>query len=142
MHIQSCLTLFNPVDCSPPGSSVSEIFQTRTLEWAAISYSRGIFLTQISNSHLLSLLHWQADSLLLHHNIKTQIVRNYNMTIFVQNGMKSLKISKAGKTRVLVGTAVQSTYCYKESLKHPHPTKCWFLNAILQKRNQGSLETS
>ena len=37
---QSCLTLCNPMDCSPPGSSVHGIFQARTLEWVAISFSR------------------------------------------------------------------------------------------------------
>ena len=38
---QSCLTLCDPVDCSPPGSSVHGILQARTLEWVAISFSRG-----------------------------------------------------------------------------------------------------
>ena len=38
---QSCLTLCDRMDCSPPGSSVCGIFQTRILEWVAISYSRG-----------------------------------------------------------------------------------------------------
>ena len=38
---QSCLTLCEPMDCSPPSSSVHEIFQTRILEWVAISFSRG-----------------------------------------------------------------------------------------------------
>ena len=38
---QSCMTLCNPMDCSPPGSSVHEILQTRILEWVAISLSRG-----------------------------------------------------------------------------------------------------
>ena len=38
---QSCLTLCNPVDCSPPGSSVHGILQARILEWVAISFSRG-----------------------------------------------------------------------------------------------------
>ena len=37
---QSCPTLFNPMDCSPPGSSVHGIFQARLLEWIAISFSR------------------------------------------------------------------------------------------------------
>jgi len=37
---QSCLTLCDPVGCSPPGSSVHGIFQVRILEWVAISYSR------------------------------------------------------------------------------------------------------
>ena len=38
---QSCPSLCNPVDCSPPGSSVHEILQARILEWVAISFSRG-----------------------------------------------------------------------------------------------------
>ena len=33
---QSCLTLCDPVDCSPPGSSVLGILQARTLEWVAM----------------------------------------------------------------------------------------------------------
>jgi len=36
---QSCLTLWDPMDCSPPDSSVHGIFQARTLEWVAISCS-------------------------------------------------------------------------------------------------------
>ena len=38
--IQSCPTLCNLMDCSLPGSSVHGIFQARTLEWVAISFSR------------------------------------------------------------------------------------------------------
>ena len=38
---QSCLTLFDPMDCSLPRSSVRGIFQSRVLEWVAISFSRG-----------------------------------------------------------------------------------------------------
>ena len=38
---QSCPTLCGPMDCSPPGSSVHGISQARTLEWVAISFSRG-----------------------------------------------------------------------------------------------------
>ena len=38
---QSCPTLWNPMDCSPPGSSVHEIFQARILEWVAMPFSRG-----------------------------------------------------------------------------------------------------
>ena len=37
--LQSCLTLCNPIDGSPPGSSVLGILQARILEWAAISFS-------------------------------------------------------------------------------------------------------
>ena len=38
---QSCPTLCDLVDCSPPGSSVHGILQARILEWVAISFSRG-----------------------------------------------------------------------------------------------------
>ena len=38
---QSCLTFCDPVDCSPPDSSVHGILQARILEWVAISFSRG-----------------------------------------------------------------------------------------------------
>ena len=38
---QSCLTLCDPVEYSPPGFSVHGIFQARILEWVAISFSRG-----------------------------------------------------------------------------------------------------
>ena len=37
--LQSCPTLRDPMDCSPPGSSAHGIFQARTLEWVAISFS-------------------------------------------------------------------------------------------------------
>ena len=36
---QLCLTLGNPMDCSPPDSSVHGIFQARVLEWGAIAFS-------------------------------------------------------------------------------------------------------
>ena len=54
----SCLTLCNPMGCSPPGSSVHRIFQGRMLQWVAIAFSRE------SSQYFL---HWQADSLPLCH---------------------------------------------------------------------------
>ena len=39
--VQLYSTLCDPKDCSPPGSSIHGIFQTRILEWVAISFSRG-----------------------------------------------------------------------------------------------------
>ena len=38
---QSCLILWDPMDCSPQSSSVHGISQARILEWVAISSSRG-----------------------------------------------------------------------------------------------------
>ena len=37
--LQSCPTLGDPMDCSPPGSSVHGIFQASVLEWGAIAFS-------------------------------------------------------------------------------------------------------
>ena len=58
---QLCLTLCDPMNCSPPVSSIHGIFQASCqyslLEWVVISYSTG------SNPSLLHLLHWQVNSL-------------------------------------------------------------------------------
>ena len=43
---QSSPTLSDPVDCSPPGSSIHRIFQARVLEWGAIAFSEGYAKTQ------------------------------------------------------------------------------------------------
>ena len=45
---QSCLTLSDPMDRSPPGSSVHGLFQARVLEWGAIAFS-GVTRLQASN---------------------------------------------------------------------------------------------
>ena len=52
---QLCPTLCDPMDCSPPGSSVHGILQARTLDWVAISSLQGICPTQGSNLCLLCL---------------------------------------------------------------------------------------
>ena len=41
---QSCLTLSDPMDCSPPVSSIHGIFQARVLEWGAIAFSSQLLL--------------------------------------------------------------------------------------------------
>ena len=41
---QSCLTLCDPMDCSPPGLFVHEILQARILEWVAVSFSRLLYM--------------------------------------------------------------------------------------------------
>ena len=40
-QLLSCVRLYDPMDCSPPGSSVHETFQARILEWVAMFSSRG-----------------------------------------------------------------------------------------------------
>ena len=63
---QSCLTLSDPMDCSPPGSSVHGIFQARALEWGAIAFSASHSYLLICSLWLLSYvqrtpLPWKAD---------------------------------------------------------------------------------
>ena len=52
---QSCPTLSNPIDCSPPGSSIHGIFQARVLEWGAIAFTAdSTYVTSIIHMHRFS----------------------------------------------------------------------------------------
>ena len=62
---QSCLTLCDPLDCSPPGSSIHGILQARILEWVATSSSRGssqprdqTHVSCVSSTGRWMLYHW------------------------------------------------------------------------------------
>ena len=54
---------WDPIDCSPPGSSVHGIFQARILEQVAISFSRGSSWPRNQTHSVLHLLSWKAGSL-------------------------------------------------------------------------------
>ena len=62
---QSCLTLGNPTDCSPPGSSVHGILQARILEWVAMPFSKYLKVT----SKWIKNLYLRAKSILLKENL-------------------------------------------------------------------------
>ena len=68
--VQSCLTLCDPMDCSPPGSSIHGIFRSRILEWVAISSSRGSSQprdwTCVSCAGRWILYHWATREALFH----------------------------------------------------------------------------
>ena len=57
--LQLCLTLCDPMDHSPPDSSVHGILQRKILEWVAMPSSRGSSRPQGSNRSLLHPLHWR-----------------------------------------------------------------------------------
>ena len=59
----SSIQLCNPMDCSPPGSSVHGILQARILEWVAIPFSPGDLPDAEIEPVFLCPLHWQAGSL-------------------------------------------------------------------------------
>ena len=48
--LQSCLTLYDPIDGSPPGSPVTGILQARILEWVAISFSNACMHAKLLQS--------------------------------------------------------------------------------------------
>ena len=50
--LQSSLTLFNPKDYSPPGSSIHGIFHARVLEWGAIAFSDSNMLLQSKSEYI------------------------------------------------------------------------------------------
>ena len=56
--LQSCLTLCNPMDCSPLGSSIQGVLQTRILEWFAMPSSRRSSWPGNWACISLHLLHW------------------------------------------------------------------------------------
>ena len=113
--LQSWSTLGDPMDCSPPGSSVHGILQARLLEWVAISSPRGSFPpTDWTLIFVFFFLHWQADSLPLWY-------QHYLIYSYIWGCIESLLIdlSKArGKT--------VSHFCW---------TKCMEIRIFFQKSN-------
>ena len=65
---QSCPTLCNPMDCSPPGSTVHGISQVGVLEWGAISFSRGSFW--LRDQTCIFFVFWWVDSFPLSNQMK------------------------------------------------------------------------
>ena len=65
---QSCLTLSDPMDCSPPGPSIHGSFQARVLEWGAIAFSDTSsrrMLSEYTQTCVVDLLREVMDGMLL-----------------------------------------------------------------------------
>ena len=73
--LQSCPTLRDPMDCSPPGSSVHGILQARILEWVAMPFSRDLPNPGIEPVSLVCPA-LQADSLPLVPSGRPLVVKN------------------------------------------------------------------
>ena len=56
--LQSCPTLCDPINGSPPGSPIPGILQARVLEWGAIAFSEYNTIYLYSNAYLLTLKQW------------------------------------------------------------------------------------
>ena len=61
--LQSCPILWDPMDGSPPGSSVHGVLQERILDWIAMPHPGDLPNPGIKPTSVLSLLHWQPGSL-------------------------------------------------------------------------------
>ena len=59
MHVQSCPTLFDPMDHSPPDSSVHGILQARALEWVALPSPKGSSQPRDQTCVSYIYLYWQ-----------------------------------------------------------------------------------
>ena len=87
-----CLPLCDPKDCSPPGSSIHGIFQTRILDWVAISSSRGSSWPsgrpEGSNPSLPRLLTRQESSLPLSQDLGSllELKCNFSFGVFFELG--------------------------------------------------------
>ena len=81
---QSCPTLSDPLDCSPPGSSNHGIFQARVLEWGAIAFSElycyAMLVKRIITTFCwtFTMCHTQSPYLLPYTTLKTPICRRYS----------------------------------------------------------------
>ena len=79
LSLQSCLTLCDPMDCSPQGSSVHGILQTRILEWVVIPFSRNFPDPGIKPRSPAM----QADSLPQSHGQRTNHPKPDNLTLLI-----------------------------------------------------------
>ena len=66
---QSCPTLSDPMDCSPPDFSIHGIFQARVLEWGAIAFSEGQPISCINNMALNAVQVFFSPTLKLEHRL-------------------------------------------------------------------------
>ena len=101
MHVQSCLTLCDPKDCSQLRSSVHGLFQARILEQVAVSFSTGSSQPREDVSLcLLCLLQWPTDSLPLHH-LGSPDLDPIDITINTCMSQRHLKFKKSLTISVL-----------------------------------------
>jgi len=109
--LQSCPTLCDLMDCSPPGSSVHGILQARVLEWVAMPSSRGSSRPR-DRTHVSCLLHWQAGSLPLEPPGKPINLLVRTQFCFVSTCMALLNLTQnaVGQTCLHIGTIHQLSH--------------------------------
>ena len=118
--IQSCLTLCNPTDSSPPGSPVPGILQSRTLECVAISFSNAwewkVKVKSLSRVRLLA-TSWTAAPRLLHPWI-------FQARVLEWGALPSLLVY------LKTGKVIKTTESLRNSHSQEEPKKIQQLNAM------------
>ena len=140
---QSCLTLCNPLDCSPRGSSVHGILQARILEWVAISFSSGSFRPRFWTcvSHIIGglLTIWATEEghldscsvsgLIDSYQLLQVVTRKQNSMFFCRPTTSSQKyLSKPSheNKKLLLGSYWSSVSRGQQFLQQlDTPTLCW-----------------
>ena len=136
----SCPTLCDPVDCSPPGSSVHEILQNTGAGCHFLL--QGILPTQGSNSHLRCLLYWWVDSLPLAppqapsyvHN-SAQITRTRDFTVETEPALSMLQHPSPEREQGAAGCLCHQRHDQSHS-SNQYITEEW--NKCLSKRCEES----
>ena len=122
--LQSCLTLWDPIDSSPPGSPVPGILQARTLEWVAISSSNAWkWKVKVKSLSRVRLSAYQAPP---------------SMGFFRQEYCLSIAISKIGRITLLHRVIVKSnkiTHVKFSTLNYTNMVlvqSCWDAGKIMK----------
>ena len=120
--LQSCLTLCDPIDGSPPGSPFPGILQARTLEWVAISFSKMIARTSFQSFLKSKMYHllwgplqsiWSIVKYLCSENWTSG--QNIGFKTLLYNLSSNVHLDLIGNLRILVSTELTSE-SYHEDL--------------------------
>ena len=114
-----CVRLCYPVSCSLPCSSFQGILQVRKMESVAKSSSRGIFLTQGSNLHLLCVLFRQEDSLPL--VLSEKPIKDAYVCIYSISHETMLLVCLYIFSSVQFSRSVVSDFLHPHELQHVRP---------------------
>ena len=116
--LQLCPTLCNPIDSSPPGSSVHEIFQARILEWVPCPLPGDLPHPGIEPLSPAS----QADSLLLSHQWTPKFIKQYKIISTYKAGDPSSKPGLGRSSEEGTGYPLQYSWvCLKSCLQWGKP---------------------
>ena len=103
--LQSCLTLCNPIDGSPPGSPIPGILQARTLEWVANSFSnawkRKVKVKSLSRIWLSNTMDWSLPGSSVHGIFQASVLE-WGAIAFSGIGMRRMSFRSRPQMKVIL----------------------------------------